>query len=51
MNKAQFQALIEVVGKDIFLLDLTQLRCKPGATLDHYMSELTFWNEANMQES
>lgn len=42
MKKAQCQALIEMVRKDIFfLLDLTQLRRKPGATLDHYMSELT----------
>ena len=41
MKKAQRQALTEMVGKDIFLPDLTQLRRKPGATLDHYMNELT----------
>ena len=43
-----------MVGKDIFLLlDSTQLSCKPGAVLDHYMSELTgmkpTWKKAGLK--
>lgn len=47
MNKALFQALTAMVGKDtFFLLDLTLSRYKPGVIMGHHMNDQ---NETNIE--